>query len=127
VISAAVEWGAGVGLAIAPSLTASLLVGGSLDTAAGATVGRVAGAALISLGTACWLARSQEHSSAAAGLIVAMLIYNVAAAAILAAAGTVSRLTAIALWPTVALHAGMAAWSLACVFSTPVSLSARGA
>jgi len=124
-VSASIEWGAGVGFAIAPSLMASLIVGGSLDTPAATTVGRVAGAALFCLGTACWLTRDHGRNPVTA-LVIAMLIYNIAAAAILVTAATVSNMTGIGLWPTVVLHLGMAAWCLASLLSTPESLPAEG-
>ena len=126
VTSAAMEWGAGVGLAVAPSLTASVLVGGSLDTPAAASVGRIAGAALIALGTACWLVRGQERNPVAAALVIAMLIYNSGVAAILIVAGTVLGLAGVGLWPTVVLHLCMAAWCLSSVLSKRATVPARG-
>lgn len=54
-VSAIVEITAGIGLLAIPALLASLLLGSALDSAAGLAVARVAGAALVSLGVACWL------------------------------------------------------------------------
>ena len=34
--------------------------------------------ALLALGLACWLARNEEQSGAAVGLVAAMLLYNAA-------------------------------------------------
>ena len=44
-------------LAAAPSVLVELLLGAAPGTAAGVTVSRVAGVALLALGVACWLAR----------------------------------------------------------------------
>ena len=71
---------------------------------------RVGGAGLLALAVACWLARGENLGSAARGPIAAILVYNVAAAAILAYAGTRLGLYGIALWPAVVLHAVMAVW-----------------
>jgi hypothetical protein len=112
--SAAIELGAGVALLVAPSATTELLVGVSLEGDAALTVARLGGAGLFTLGLACWLARADSQSSAARGLIGAMLFYNVAAAAVLAYAGIGLHLFGFALWPAVVLHSLMAVW---CVVS----------
>ena len=113
VVTAVIETGAGLALMILPSAVVTLLLGSSLDTPAGLTLGRIAGAALLAQGVACWLARNDGDSRPAAGLIVSMLLYNSAAAASLAFANVVSGLVGIALWPAVALHAAMAVWCIA--------------
>jgi hypothetical protein len=112
-VSAAIELGAGLALLACPSLTAMLLVGEPLAEAAALTVARLGGAGLFALGLACWFARGDVQSGAARGLVAAMLFYNVAAAAVLAAAGIVWRLYGVALWPAVVLHAVMAVWCVA--------------
>jgi hypothetical protein len=84
IVIAAIELGAGLALFCCPSLTVALLIGSGLDNSAAVTLGRVAGAALSALGFVCWLARDDTHSRAARGLVITMLLYNVAVAAILA-------------------------------------------
>ena len=114
-VTAVIELGAGLALLFFPPPTAVLLVGSPLDTPAALTAARIGGAGLLSLGVACWLARGDTQSRAAKGLVVAMLLYDVAAAAILAFAGIGFGLHGIALWPAVALHSVMAIWCIACL------------
>ena len=102
-----------------PSFTVALLIGSGLDNSAAVTLGRVAGAALSALGLVCWLARDDTHSRAAGGLVITMLLYNVAVAAILAFAGLGFGLRGIALWPAVVLHTIMAVWCSACLRRSP--------
>jgi hypothetical protein len=113
IVTAVIEVGAGLALLGFPSAVAMLLLGTPLDTPAALTVARVAGAGLLALGVACWLARGDTQSPAARGLVGAMLLYNVAAVAVLAFAGIAFGLHGALLWPAVILHAGMAAWCVA--------------
>jgi hypothetical protein len=122
-VSAAIEAGAGLALAVWPSAVAVLLLGSSLDTYAALTLGRVAGAALFTLGVHCWLGRNEEQSGAANGLVSGMLLYNTAVAAILAYAGIGLGLRSVGLWPAVVLHAGMAFWCIACLRSKRVKVT----
>jgi len=110
-VSAALEAGIGLALLLAPSIPSSLLLGAALSTSVAVTVARVAGAALLALGIACFLARAENASRA---IVVALLAYNSLAVLVLAHAGLVLGLSGIGLWPTVALHAAMGAWCLAC-------------
>ncbi len=115
--TAVIELGAGVALLSCPSATAMLLVGAPLEASATLTVVRVAGAALLALGVACWLARGNAHSRAARGLVAAMVLYNLGAAVILGAAGIQSQPVGIALWPAVVLHAAMTVWCIVSLLS----------
>jgi hypothetical protein len=116
VVTAIVEAVTGLALLLSPSLLVSMLLGSSLDTPAALTVGRVAGAALLSLGVACWLGRRDENRRAATGLVAAMLLYNAATTALLAYARIGLGLLGIALWPAVALHGVLTVWCIACLW-----------
>ena len=118
ILTAALESGAGVALLIAPILVVHLLLGADIPDAA-IPLSRVAGAALLALGVACWLARGEVESRAARGLIGAMVIYNFGAAAALAAAGIQLRITGIVQWPAVVLHAAMGLWCIALLVGRP--------
>jgi hypothetical protein len=111
--TAVIELGAGLALLTCPSATAGLLLGAPLEASASLTVARVAGAALLALGVACWLARGDAHRRAARGLVAAMVLYNFGVAVILGAAGIRSQPVGIALWPAVMLHAAMTVWCIA--------------
>ncbi len=119
IVTAAIELGAGLALLCSPSATVVLLVGSGLDTSAAMTLGRVAGGALLALGVACWLARDDRQSRTARGLVVAMLMYNIVATAVLAFAGIGLGLHGVALWPAVVLHAAMAIWCIVCLRRSP--------
>src|SRR5271169_1615340 len=114
-VTAVIELGAGLALLCFPSTTVALLLGSPLDTPTALTVARVGGAGLLSLGVACWLARGDTQSRATRGLVAAMLLYDVAAVAILAFAGIGFGLHGAALWPAVVLHTVMALWCVVCL------------
>jgi pyridoxal biosynthesis lyase PdxS len=123
IVTAAAETATGLALLGVPSLVVSLLFGGSLDTPAVLAVARITGAALISIGLACWLARNDPQSRAAAGVIAALSFYNAAAVVVLVHAGLGLGLSGIGLWPTVVLHAALAVWCVACLRLKPVSVA----
>lgn len=115
IVTALFEAGAGLALIALPSGLASLLLGTSLDTPTGLTIGRVAGAALLSLAIVCWLARNDEQSRAVTGLITGMSFYNTAVVVLLVYAGIGSGLAGVGLWPAVLAHAALLAWCIACL------------
>ena len=123
IVTALLETVTGVALLTSPSVPASLLVGASLDTPSVFAVARVTGAAMLSLGTACWLARRDGESLAGRSMVTAMLVYNVAVVAVLVHASLALEVTAVLLWPAVGGHTALAAWCIARL--RPFRLSAR--
>jgi hypothetical protein len=123
IASATIELGAGLALLCYPSAAVALLFGARLEGVAALSVGRVCGAALLTLGVACWLARGDTQSRAANGLVAAMLFYDVAVAAVLAFAAIGNGLSGVALWPAVVLHAIMSVWCVACLRHTSLKPS----
>jgi hypothetical protein len=117
IVTALGETAIGLTLLFSPPLVAGLLLAATLDAPAALIVGRIAGAALLSLGGACWLARDDGPSRAGRGLVAAMLLYNCAAVGVLANAGAGVGLVGVLLWPAVALHAALAVWCIACLRS----------
>lgn len=114
-ISASLEAATGVALMAWPAPLVLLLVGTALDTTGGLLVARLAGAALLALGVACWLARGDGGSAAARGVVAAMLLYNVAAVTVLAYAGFGLKLSGIGLWPAALFHLMLTAWCVGCL------------
>ncbi len=119
ILTAVIEIGTGLALLGSPSMTTTLLLGASLQTATGLLIGRITGAALLSLGVACWFARHDGQSCAARGLLGAMLLYNTAAVALFLYAGLGLGLTGLGLWPALLLHSGLAVWCFLCVRASP--------
>ena len=117
-LTAIIEAATGLALIAVPAIVVRLLLGAEISGAS-IPLGRVAGAALLALGVACWMARDDTQSRAARGLVAAMLVYNVATVVLLAFAGIGLRLHGVALWLAVVLHAAMAVWCLACLRCSP--------
>jgi hypothetical protein len=88
----------GAALVIVPSLVGQLLLGTEL-TGIAVTVARVAGIALIGLGTACWPGPPR----------IGLITYLALSALYLAYIGFADGLTGTLLWPAVILHAVLAA------------------
>ena len=122
-LTAIIEAATGLALMAVPSVVVRLLLGSPVGTSAAAMLGRVAGAALLALGVACWLARDDTQSHATRGLVVAMLMYNLVATAVLAFAGIGLGLRGVMLWPAVILHAAMAVWCVACLRRSPQNVT----
>jgi hypothetical protein len=107
-VTAAIELGAGLALLSVPAFSSELLLGATLETAVATTVARVGGGALFALGVVCSLTRNQ--GTVAKGLIVGMLLYNIATAMVLAISYWQAGLNGVLLWPGVILHLVMTAW-----------------
>jgi len=116
--TAVLEFGTGLALVAMPSVLATLLFGAQLDTPVELTIARVVGVALLAISTACWLARLEDHSRVAKGLVGAMVIYNIGTVVILVSAGLSLRLSGIGLWPVVLVHAAMTAWCITSILSS---------
>src|SRR5262245_13053447 len=102
-VASVVEVLTGVALVIAPEVVARLLLGGDLN-AVGVAVARVAGAALLALGLACWPSPGAPGRGPAAA---AMLTYNLLVTAYLAYLGASAEGAGVLLWPAAAFHAVM--------------------
>ena len=118
ILTAIIEAATGLALIALPAIVVRLLLGAEISGAS-IPLGRVAGAALLALGVACLLARDDTQSRAARGLVVAMLMYNIVATAVLAFAGIGLGLHGVVLWPAVVLHAAMGVWCIVCLGRSP--------
>src|SRR4029453_10769390 len=92
IVTAFAETATGLMLLASPTLVVAFLLGASLDAPPAVVVARMAGAAVLSLGCACWLARNNGPNRAVGGMVPALLLYNSVAVAVLATAGTGARL-----------------------------------
>jgi hypothetical protein len=119
-----VEVGAGLILAVSPTVLTTLLLGTQLDNPTALIVGRVAGIALLSLVIACWMARNDAQNPVAKGLVAGMLLYNAGVVTLLLHAGTALGLTGILLWPAILIHAALALWCVICLLSKGTNLKA---
>jgi hypothetical protein len=115
IITAWGEAGTGLLALVSPSLLLALLLGVDQSSPEAIFCGRIAGAALLALGSACWCGRSDRGN----GLLISVLLYDVAAALILAFTGLFLGLVGIGLWPAVALHAVLALWCVGCLWNVP--------
>jgi hypothetical protein len=117
IASAAIEFGAGVALLVVPAMVIRLLFGSAVEVFPAVGIARVAGAALLSLGAACWWARAAERSAASRAIVGAMLIYNAAVAALvlLGGLGPLGPLQ----WMAVVLHGAMGMWCAWVVTNRP--------
>jgi hypothetical protein len=109
-VSAVVELTAGAALLLVPSRVTALLLGARLDSPAANVVARIASAALLSIGLTCLSVRNSPEAGSQRGPIAGLLAYNVAVTILLALAAVTQHLRGIALWPAVALHAGLSIW-----------------
>ncbi len=113
IVTAVVELGAGSALFIAPSLTAERMLGAGLGSPVAVMVGRVAGAALVSIGLICWLERDRARNGSRAGLVTGLLAYNISIPALLTYAAVIDNVSGIAFWPGIGLHSVLSVWCVA--------------
>ena len=120
-VTAIVEFGAGLFLLLVPDRMLSLLFGMAQPAPETLLVGRWVGVALLAIGVASAMARDDRGSQALRGVLVAILIYDVTAVGLLAYAAFGVRLAGPALWPAVAVHTVLAVWCLLCLRSVTFS------
>jgi hypothetical protein len=125
-VTALVEAATGLCLLILPAVLLALLLGVGQATVDAIFVGRIAGAALLAIGIASWMARNDTRTPAQLGLLTGILFYNAAAAMLLAYAGAVLKMIGVLLWPTVALHAILAVWCFSCLRPDGIAGDFRG-
>lgn len=98
-----------------PPIVVQLLFGAEI-VGVGVVMSRIGGAALLAIGVACWLARKDPGRHTQQGLLTGVLIYDIAAAALLAYVGLYLDMVGIALWPATVLHAALAFWCVVCIW-----------
>jgi hypothetical protein len=116
IVTAVVEVATGLALLVAPAWVVELLLGAGLTSPQSAVLGRITGAALISIGVSCGTAAVGERSQIR-GLIASLLLYNFAVPILLIHAEVSESMRGIALWPGVVLHTGLAIWCALCLRS----------
>ena len=117
VVTACVESATGLCLLFMPAIMFAMLLGLENATIDTTLVGRIAGAALLAIGVASWIARADALTHAHLGLLTGIFVYDALASILLAFAGAVLQMIGPLLWPAVALHAVLAIWCLGCLRS----------
>jgi hypothetical protein len=115
IVTAFVETATGLLLLAWPALVFVLLLGWRQAAPETLLIGRVAGAAVVSIGMASWPARHDARTPAQLGVLAGLLTYNVLAALLLAFAGAGLKMAGVLLWPAVVYHAALATWCVACL------------
>jgi hypothetical protein len=115
VATAAMEATAGLALLMTPTPVITLLSASPVTNTAVA-IGRLAGAALLALGAACWWARADAGSAASRALVVGMSLYNAAVIAVVLTGSFGSPGRPI-LWVVTLVHGAMAAWCVSLLWS----------
>ena len=108
IVTAVIELGAGLALLVAPAAIIRLLFGSAVNVFPAVGIARLTGAALLSLGAACWWARHDGRSVTSRALLGGLLIYN-AAVVVLGIVGSLGALGAPQ-WATVVLHGVQTIW-----------------
>lgn len=124
IVTALIEAPGGLAMASLPAVVIGHLLGVQEPSPEALIFARLSGAALFTIGIACWLARDDRGSRSQYALLWAILIYNVGAAAVLALAGSVLATADVTPWLGAGLHALMTIW---CAVNLPASAAnARG-
>lgn len=108
--TAIVEFGAGVLLMTFPDFAIWLLLAVQGPAPEAVIVSRILGAALLAIGTACWIGRDDPGSPSQRALVWGALVYNVVACLVMVYAGSLLGMAGLGLWVAVVYHAAMAAW-----------------
>jgi len=124
--TACVEAATGLCLLFLPAVLFAVLLGLEHPTVDAIFIGRIAGAAMLAIGIASWMARTDTLTQAQLGLLTGILVYNAAASMLLAFAGTVLKMSGVLLWPAMGLHAILAAWCLSCLRPDGIGEAADG-
>lgn len=125
-VTALAEAPLGLCLLFLPAFPLAILLGVEPAPVETLFVGRVTGAALLAIGVASWIARTDTLTPAQFGLLTGLFIYDATAAILLIFAGTVLNMAGVVLWPAVALHAVLAAWCWICLRSDEPANDPRG-
>ena len=118
-VTAVVEVVTGLALLGLPAIVLAALLGIQPASVETLFVGRIAGAALLAIGVASFLARTDASLPAQRGLLTGILLYDALAAALLVYSGFVLRMVGLALWPAVVLHTLLGIWSVLALQAAP--------
>jgi hypothetical protein len=124
-ITAFGEGAVGLCFVFLPAVPLDFLLGLDHATVDTLFVGRLVGAALLAIGIACWIARTDALTPAQLGLLTGILIYHVVVAMLLAFAGAVLKMIGVLLWPAVVLHAILAVWCFSCLRPDGIAVDRR--
>jgi hypothetical protein len=111
-ITGLLEGGTALAFLLLPAVPLALLFGPQPVTAIESLLGRVLGASLLSLAMICWWVVDEQGSRATSGVVGSMVIYDIAAVALLLYARRTLKLSGVALGPVVIVHTVLAAWSV---------------
>ena len=112
-VTAAFEGLTGIALIATPAFFVSLLLGVEIDQSTTPLVCRLTGSALISLAIICFGSRNIDPVGA--GIVKALLFYNVMAASLLAYSWT-EGFSTLALWLAVVVHVVLSGWCVKLLF-----------
>ena len=107
IIAAAAECLAGLALILTPGIVIALLLGAETDRV-GLMIGRVGGFGLLSLGIACWGARTDAGGAAQTGTLRAITLYNAGAGLLLVVFAATGKAAGPVVWIAGILHLGLA-------------------